>query len=369
MQRLILLATVGLVLAMPGRGGAIDRPVPPKPVRLKVRSIVGLGRTQAPQTVEISLDCDLGKSYEGRLELKWYAGHALVHEFHSHEMTLTAAGQQLRLTLPAIAVYSKSTNVTVYGHFLTERGVIDLGEVDTDLPLMTQRTLIVGTVQPQEFLRAQFERGLPEKLGLEQFNPYADTHYDLLTYSARVTPEELSMVAAGYAGFDLLVLEGDGFRRLRRGQLTAIGQWVCGGGSVVVAPAAELTANHVDFLNRLTGSMPAGDDEASHVVYALDERGRLVVEEESPAVGTKLARYYAGLGRAVVVHQPLDSSVDFATREWKETVAFLWKMRVSQVEAIARTGAWDLPAPPPRVPGAPSLFAPQRDDLARSIRQ
>ena len=369
MRRLIPLMMLGLVLAMPGGAGAFDRPAPPKLIRLKVRPVVGLGRTQAPQTFEISLDCDVGKAYEGWLELKWYAGHALVHEFRSHEIALTSAGQRMRTTLPTIAVYSRSTNVTVYGRFLTERGAIDLGEVDTDLPLMTQRTAVVGAVQPQEFVKAKFERGISDSLGLEQFNPYADGQFDLLTYSTRATPEEMSMNAAGYAGFDLLVLEGDGFKRLRRGQMTAIGQWVMAGGSVVAAPSGELTAGHVEFLNRLTGLPATAGAEGTRAVYALDERGRLVVDEPSPAAGRKLARYYAGLGRAVIVHRPLNASVDFAAPEWREAVTFVGTVRDAKRETIARTGVWDLPAPPPHVPGAPSQFAPRRDDLARSIRR
>src|SRR6185295_6274655 len=102
MRRPLLLAVIGLVLVNPGQARAVDKLPPLKPVRLKIRSIVGLARSQAPLTFEIGLECDPGKFYEGRLELKWYVGRRLVHEFLSHDLAVTGGGQLLRVTLPPI---------------------------------------------------------------------------------------------------------------------------------------------------------------------------------------------------------------------------------------------------------------------------
>src|SRR5262249_31772688 len=134
--------------------------------------------------------------------------------------------------------------------------------------------------------------------------------------------------------------------------------------------AEGLDARHVEFLNRLCdvpGSGAAGAATAQPA-YALDERGRVVVRGESPPP-PDMARYRPGMGRAVVVHRPLDPNFEFTSREWRETVAFLWKIRASQVETIRRWGYWDFPSRPPRRIGDPSAFGPQRDDLERSIRQ
>src|SRR5207249_1601711 len=121
------------------------------------------------------------------------------------------------------------------------------------------------------------------------------------------TPEELPLISAGYASFDLVLLEGEGFQKLREAQLAAIGSWVDAGGSVVVVPQGILTAGHVQFLNRLAGSAgeASGSPPAVAAPYSLNERGELVAGERALAAGKRLARYHAGLGRAVVVHEPL----------------------------------------------------------------
>jgi hypothetical protein len=349
---------------------AADAPPPPKPIRLIVRPVVGLARSLAPQTFEVGLESTSGKFYEGRLELQWYIGRRLVHEFVSRDLAITRGGQRMRLTVPPIVMYSDKTDVTVYGRFLTEREVIDLGEIPSDAPAITKRTFVIANVQPQELQRPQFEHGLLEHLGLEQFNPNPDMHLDLLTSPVRLTPEEMPTLAAGYAGFDLVFMEGNGFRKLNARQLAAIGHWVFAGGSIVVELKEGLDARHIEFLNRL-GNAPASARagvETAQPPYALDERGRVVVHGDSPAA-TEMARCRPGMGRAVVVHRPLDPNFDFASREWKETVAFLWKIRAAQIDTILRWGYWDFPARLQRRIGDPSAFAPQRDDLERSIRQ
>jgi hypothetical protein len=350
---------------------AADAPPPPRPIRLIVRPVVGLARSLAPQTFEIGLESTSGKYYEGRLELQWYVGRRLVHEFVSRDLAIPRGGQRMRLTVPPIVMYSDKTDVTVYGQFLTERETIDLGEVPSDVPAITKRTFVIANVQPQELLRPQFERGIPEYLGLEQFNPDPDMQLDMLTSPVRLTPEEMPTLAAGYAGFDLVFMEGNGFRKLNARQLAAIGHWVVAGGSVIVELAEGLDARHVEFLNRL-GDAPgwgAAGPATAQPAYALNERGRVVVLGDSPAL-TEMARYRPGMGRAVVVHRPLDKDFDFRSREWRETVAFLWKIRATQVESIVRWGYWVYPTRPQRrSTGEPSAFAPQRDDLERSIRQ
>ncbi len=346
-------------------------PVPP-PIRVSVKSIMARARSQAPQTVLISLECDPAKLFEGRLEIKWYLGKRLVHDYLSQEMIVTGSNQKLRVTLPPLVVYSEKIPVTAYPRFHTRNEVIELKESDLVFPTVVKRAFVVANLQPQELLRPQWGRGLADSLGPEQFNPRHDAQFDMLTYAPRLIPEELPLISAGYASFDLLLLEGEGFQKLKGAQLAAIGNWVDAGGSAIVAPHGILTAAHVQFLNRLAGPTWKVNASASTLAaaYSLNERGELVAGERALAVGKKLARYRAGLGRAVVVHEPLDSQIDFETHDWKASVAFLWKLRAAQVEAISRTGFWDFTPPPaPGYLNTPRIFAPQHSEAASSVKQ
>lgn len=364
MRRTILLVVIGLVLEVPRLLAAADTQKSLKPLRFSVKSIVPRARSHAPQMIEVGLDCDSDKLFEGRLELKWYLGKRLVHEFLSHELAVTAGGQRLRVTLPPIIVHSDKTPVTAYARFHAARQIIDLGEVDLVVPVNSKRAFVVALVQPHEMAGLHKERTVLDAFGLEQFNPRPEAHFDLLSFPARLTPEELPTIAAGYASIDLLVLDGEGFQQVRAAQLSAIAHWVAGGGSVIVVPHGILTARHVAFLNRLTGW------HKNREAYALDERGQLVIGEMPPSGGKKLATYQTGLGRAVVVHEALDPQVDFESADWKAAVAFLWKARAAQIETILRTGGWDFSPPPtPYVYLTPRPFAPQPNDVGSSIRQ
>jgi hypothetical protein len=224
---------------------------------------------------------------------------------------------------------------------------------------------VIVHVQPSEFDRSPLVYALINALGLERLAPPAEQQFTLSTHVARLPPEELPAVTAGFADFDLLVLDSAAFLQVTAPQITRIGDWVVGGGSVVVMPHGTLKARHVEFLNRLAGGKKAEEG------YALDERGQLVVGDRALASGQKLAKFRCGAGRAVVIHDALDPESDFDTPEWKSTIAFLWKVRAAQHDKILATGGWDF-TPPATVDHryvTPRPFAPQTDGLGESIRQ
>ena len=171
----------------------------------------------------------------------------------------------------------------------------------------------------------------------------------------------------GYTSFDMLLLEADGFQSLAPRQLTAIGDWTAAGGSVVVAPRGKMAADHVEFLNRLAGRNSGNADSPA---YSLTERGQLEIDERMSASGQKFARFHCGLGRAVIIHEPLVPEVDLVSSNWKAAVAFLWKIRDAQLDPILRNGVWDYPAQRPQPGDGPFRpYAPLRDELPRDIRQ
>ena len=378
MRQIGLTSLVALVLAISELPIAAAGP-PPKPLKLTIKSIMPLARSQSPQTFDVEIACDSHELFQGRLELKIYLGNRLLHDFLSHELAVTAGGQRFRIMLPPLVVRTEKTPLAARGRFVMERQAIDLGDENVlVVPATWKRSLVIAVVQPQELLLPQAKGGMADSLRFEQFNPFgtlsfssqAEMQKDLLTYPARLNPEDLPATGLGYASFDLLLLEGEGFQRLRPKQLSAIGNWTAAGGSLVVAPYGKMSADHVDFLNRLAGSNSgaAGETHTGPAAYSLNAEGRLEIGERMSGSGVKFARLTSGLGRALIIHERLDPDVDFGTSEWKAAVAFLWKVRDAQIEPILRNGVWNFPTLH-RPVGAFRPYAPQRDQLPRDIRQ
>jgi len=211
---------LGLFVLLDGVPVTMAAPGAPKPLALAIKSIVPRPRSQSPQTVEIDIGCNSPQLIEGRLELKWYVGQRLVHDYVSPDLAITAGGQRFRLVLPPILIRNEKTPVTAYARFVTEHGVIDLGDFNVIITARSKRAFVVAVVQPQEMSSTRSKKGLADSLGLEQFNPYramqfktdTDSQFDMLTYAARLTPEEMPSNAAGYASFDMLLLEGKALR-------------------------------------------------------------------------------------------------------------------------------------------------------------
>jgi len=378
MQRIGFISLWALVLAFPELPSAAAGP-PPKPLKLKIRPIIPLARSQSPQTFEVELACDSPDLFQGHLELKFYLEKRLLHDFITPDLAVTAGGHRFRIVLPPLVVRSPDkVSLLAFGRFVMERQAIDFEEQVFSVPAVWKRSFVVADVRPQEMLIPQAKGGLIDSLRFEQFNPFgplasqAELQKDLSSYPSRLTPDDFPSTALGYACFDLLLLEGEGLQRLRPRQLSAIGDWTFAGGSIVVAPEGKLTADHVDFLNRLAGSIPGGDLErrAKPAAYSLNERGWLEVGEQIPAPGQKFTRLTCGLGRVLLIHEQLDPEVDFKTPEWKAAVAFLWKIRESQIEPIVRNGVWNFPAQNRLARfGAFRPYAPLREELPRDIRQ
>ena len=379
MRRIGLISLIALVLAISGLPSVAAAP-PPKPLKLVVKPIMTRARSQSPQTLDVEILCDSSELFQGRLELKVYLDKRLLHVIESHDLAITAGGQRFRILLPPLVVRVEKNKLAIYGRFVMEKQAIELGDFTLNVPAAWRRSFVVAVVHPQELILPPGKRGIAESLNFEQFNPFseltfnaqADAQHDLLTNAPRLTPEELPVSAVGYTSFDLLLLEEEAFLRLRPKQLAAIVDWTAAGGSLVVTPSGEMSADHVNFLNRLAGSNPEGEGgpRAGPATYSLSDEGRLVIGEPMSAAGAKFVRHNCGLGRVLAIHERLDPEVDFGTPEWKAAVAFLWKVRDTQTEQILQKGMWNFPSQQRlNAPGAFRPYAPQQDELPRNIRQ
>jgi hypothetical protein len=398
---------IGLVLflIMPGLTHAAGKAPDARPLKFKVFPMLPRPRSQAPQTIDVRVSCNSPNAFTGRLELKWYLNRTLVHEYVSNEFTVVEPGTTLRLIVPQVVARAEKTPISIDARFVMDDGVIVFDEeTGPTFPPQWKRAFVMVIVQPPEMLLRPsereaaknqgllFKRGLTESLNLEQFNPLTlnqtqvqlDSALDLLTYPFRQTPEQMPTAAVGYAPFDMLLLEGQGFVQLKAKQLEAMYQWVAAGGCVVVYPQGKLSGDHVDFLNRLAG-LPGGINQDGQTAgYALDEQGAFVIGESARMPHSKYSLHATGLGRTLIIHEALVTPDDFESLEWIRAVCFLWKMRYSQLDHMTKQGQkmlsagvtpkcfWEFhQARDQRFALTPlnRPYRPYEDDLPRTIRQ
>ena len=360
-----LIAGLFIALELLPTARAVAAPNPTTPVRLRVSPVIPRPRSHAPQIIEVNLDHQLPQLLEGVLELRIYVGRRLVIEYDSLPLVVSNEPLRFQFTIPPITVHNDKTPVTVLGRLITSREVFELRESDLVVPSYWKRWFILGISRPDE--RAVFPQGFPIEtaLAFERYNPNPSDRNELVTYPTILSPEIFPASPVGYMPFDILILEGEGFSQLREVQLEAIAGWVEAGGSVLVYPTGILKPTHLKFLNRLAANL----SEPNH--YQTDDRDRL----DTVAAPGLFGRYYCGLGRAVIRHQPqaLDEAPDGP--EWVDTATFLWKFRRQQADAIGNTGNWkyeipvdalsqfDYRKPRPYAPQEPSIDKPLRELL------
>jgi hypothetical protein len=336
---------------------------PEAPVRMSIRQLASPARSLAPQTLELALENRRGSLLEGELELLIYVGRKPVQTFRSEPLVLGDDTLRFLITIPPIIKHHDKTTVTAVGRFLGSRETYDLREHDLVIPPYFKRSLVIAIPRPDDESPAKNEYPLESALQLERFNPIQGDWNDIQTRPSAISPAAFPATIAGLAGFDMVVLEGNGFAKLRDAQLSALAGWVDAGGSVLVAPTGALKPAHLDFLNQIAGE-PVGDRR-----YVLDDRSRLA--PNSPATQPPTARHHYGLGRAVIVHQSPKAREDFSDKDWIESTMFLWKLRRDQQALIRQTGFWEFAIPPKLTESIemPRPVAPQEGAVESQLRK
>jgi hypothetical protein len=326
LARYVVLTAFVLSIAMSAQAA----PVAKSPVTLSISTTVPRPRSQSPMTVEINVASRAIELIEGRLELNVYVGQRHVFDYTSPDMVLSEAGQKMRLALPPIRMF-QPIDVTAYARFVTERMTYELGEFDLVYTPHWKRSLVVAVSQPNLASQRRDQYSQYTSLVLDRFCPDDRANLELLAIPAIIETSDLPVASAAYAGFDILLLENEGFSRLRAAQLEAIGHWAAAGGAVCVRPNRGLTPAHVDFLNRLAGAPSDRPD------YGADATGGLVVA--SARASDRFVQHRFGLGRVVIAHQPWTEE-DVDDLRWIDCVTFLWCFRENQQATIRRLGQW-----------------------------
>ena len=293
------------------------------PTALRVRS-------EAPIPVSAKFKWNGTYILEGHLEVELREGNRVLSRFRSGDLALTAGEQTFHMLLPPSLDPFSDSQVDAYMKYVTAQQVFDLGYSSLFMSTLGERSFVLGLCiahgadQPSPIQQElMFERLAP---------PTGDTARRLLATSpVRLDPEDLPMQPLAYTPFDVMVLTADAFKEAREGQLHALARWVKGGGSVCVFVNGGLRPHHIAFLNELAES------SAIDPMFAANSDGNLLPGQK------KISCLYSGIGRTVVVtgNSAVDAGAD--PTDWRRGIAFLWKFRGSQAQAIANTGHWEAP--------------------------
>lgn len=359
MRLAILLLLAAEVISFAGPVSAAEA----LPVRLLIQLPAGRPRSQAPQTLELTLTSHVDSLLEGELELSIFVGRRLIQEYRSHPLVIGADGHRFRIVIPPIALHNDQTPVTAVARFIGNRQTFDLEQHDLVVPPQWKRWFVLAISRPEEEATHHDRFSIEMALAPERFNSIQGDLTDILTSPSVMSPASFPSTSTAYSSFDVVLLEGAGFTQLRDSQLSALAEWVEAGGSVVVRPTGVLKPGHLAILNRLAS---ARSEDPS---YVLDERGR--IDPASKALTTPVARYHSGLGRSVVLHQPRNPDEDFSTAEWVEIAMFVWKIRENQKATVRSSGKWDFFLPRGLSTDElerPRLFAPHELPLEAPLR-
>lgn len=259
------------------------------PVTLKPRSF-------APMQVDANIDWKGSGIITGRLRLVFQDRAQTLAIVESQPLSLITGRQTVRLTLPPMAGGYNGFQCRVDIAFITNDRRIRLSSSVILLPGTGERVMTIGALRP-ELARRDSLGDLLQSLRLEDHKPKTHDIIDLTTALARITPDTLPITAEGLCAFDLLVIDAETTADLNTRQRGAIEDWIAAGGSVCVI-----------------GDTP---------------------DWFGPAPVIELRR--SGLGHLATV--PAEG-VNAQSPEWRDTIAFLWKMTHDQRKHFVETGIW-----------------------------
>lgn len=289
-------------------------------------------RNNAPVPVEARFKWTGTHVLEGKLQLEFLEGNRVLGRYRTDDLALTTGEQRFRLLLPPLLQPFSDSQIEVRMKFVTADQVMNLDSSSLSLPTSSERSMSLGWCNARVD-SAPHAPELEQSLMLERFSPQLgpSAYRQLLTSMIRLAPEDLPAQPLSYTAFDVMVLTAEGFSQAHEGQLQTLARWVKGGGSVCVFVGGGLQAHHLAFLNELI------DTNTISPAFIADNAGNLL-----PGM-KKISCLYSGVGRSVIVTGDIQPDPGLNSAEWREAVAFLWKIRDSQKQPILETGHWNAP--------------------------
>jgi len=301
------------------------------PLRAAVRQAVPRLRAESAIRLDVRLDWDASHLLRGVLRIDVVAGNAVLARYQSGEMALTSGSQTFVHTLPPVVRGAYERNAEARLAFHTEQGNVELGAFPLMFPPIDKRTPVICVCD--SLTRSEDDVSIvTSRLALDRFDPNRNSMVDrqVMTTPVRTAPEEMPSDPLLYTCYDMVVATSDGFPLLSEKQLAALSRWVRAGGSLLVAPKANLRQHHLDFLN----AFPAGGDP----IVRLNHEGMAAGTEAFPLPGMGLL--HVDLGRVVVVLPDADVLAGDSAAPWRTATAFLWRLRSPQVAHVLSSGTW-----------------------------
>lgn len=328
LRRLKQVFLIALLVVVPGLSPAQDKPLRVSLVPATVRN-----RSNAPFELEVRFDWSGTNILEGQLDMVFMSGNRVAGRYRSGDIALTTGEQSFRMMLPPMRSDAYDSELEVQVQFLTAKGRFDLGRMFLFTPVQVERSFVICVSRPQSTL-SERDFNVVRSMALERFDPKESERAGatISTSIAGLHPEDFPAYPLGYCCYDIVLLMEEGFSLLQEKSLAALSRWVQAGGSVCIVAGRNLKPYHITFLNDLSASSKTGHN------FILDENGSPVPTSSFPDSG--FGMYYAGLGRMVVVMKLPPKDELLTSPDWREAVAFLWKIRTDQMSTILSSGKW-----------------------------
>ena len=295
-------------------------------------------RSHAAFPLDIDIEWRSERLLEGYVEITLREDSTRASErqtfftYRTPELVLSLGSRQFNALLPSVAL--KLQGILTYDlKFVSLDGsVIDFGTQSLIAPTVKQRRLLVGVVLSDARIpesRTAFARFLRLEAIVEpdtlprQLKPHMK---DVITLVVRVPSDDLPVSANRLCTYDVLMFPEEAFQRLSNKQLAALGAWIeAGGRALIETTSSGHERSHVDFLNNLADS-----GASVELPFSINESGDVVLTQgdNDPLRLANAAAFEDGLGRAIVVNQPLSKWLDDSgstNRQRLQTVGrFLW---------------------------------------------
>lgn len=264
-------------------------------------------RSGAPATASVTLDWQGSGVLDGSLRIAIQNGRGGETVCEVTDLALVRGRRQIRVMLPPLGegVRSPEIKLTFLRSDGRELQIGSFREPETD----SGREALVVCMSNASAGYSPESLRFWTQLRFEQFAPKNDSPAvsGYRTFPAVVPTDEMPVSANGYCSYDIVLLAGGGFSGMKEKQLAAVESWLRAGGSLMVAPDAQLKPYHEAFLRRIDPK----------------------VEERSDV----------GLGRCVVLRGNPDLA-DVRSDTAREAALFLWRFQRQTVHEIGERGTW-----------------------------
>lgn len=306
-----------LFIATMAHGAAID-------IRMVQQSVVSRTMSNIPVTITLT---QAGTGVvEGTLELVVRDGPAELCTLTLPDIVIAGGRYQTQVLLPPIPVqpWNAGDFLYVYPTFITAAERLTLDSLQLVVGGANPAVRVVGVCHVGErgalpvegnIAGLRFEQVLGSLVSNDmETNLAPDVRLDLArgmfsTAQANLPPEIMPTVAEAYCAYDVVVIAGRAMGVLTEEQLAAVEAWVRAGGSLLIVPGPGMSDTHRQFIQRLAiekGPVPLES-------YVLGEAAQAIMVEPD-------------LGRVVIWPGGTGPTNLMASREWREMVAFLWRL-------------------------------------------